>query len=287
MLMLGTSEMIQAAASDGYSGAYGVVTIDKLKCGQCVEIVNTDKTSFLLAPNINAQIFNTVADSVDVYMPSGGLGAFNGCSDVGSFSSLNPFYAKYPTSGNTDFLDYLISIGYSNPASFIDDDIQNSGGLRGGLTYANCVANGGTMQSCTPGNNGCAGGGGFCIQNDTACDIAFPGVGDYTTTKAREACKYVFNRDLHWNRPVHVTVIECPTSLTDLTGQNPFQLTQLKERHLRLVRLQWKTVLCPVAHDGGTIKIPPCNLTSIIVPYTLRTSWGALNERRGASARSM
>lgn len=41
-LMLGSAELLNASQSDNYTGAYAVVTFDNLKCGECMEIYNTD-----------------------------------------------------------------------------------------------------------------------------------------------------------------------------------------------------------------------------------------------------
>lgn len=230
--MLGSSEMVAAAAADGYSGAYGVVTYDNLDVGTCVEITNTDSTNFPLAPTLTAQIFNTEASVVDVYMAGGGLGAYNGCSAAGSETSdpVSPFYSAYPTSSNTDFLSYLEGLGYSSASTQIDSVITSAGGVRGGATYAACVASaasGGSSRadaqaSCAPGGNGCGGSDGLCIEDAaTACALAFAGQSDYTTTKAVESCKFAFDYDLHWNRDVTVEVVACPAGLTALTGLVP------------------------------------------------------------------
>jgi hypothetical protein len=220
--MLGTSEMVAAAKNDGYDGAYGVVTIDALSCGQCVEILNDDPQTYPNAPKITAQIFNSVAASVDVYMVGGGLGANNGCSSVAGYSPMASMYNKYPTAANREFVEHLVSIGYPDAASQIDSAIQYAGGLRGGKTYAECVRSGKSPQECQPAGNGCDGGGGMCITNATAaCPLAFEGTSDFVTQKAMESCLYVFDHDLHWNRPISYTVVDCPASLTALTGLVP------------------------------------------------------------------
>merc|ERR1712217_986529 len=72
-----------------------------------------------------------------------------------------------------------------------------------------------------PKGNGCDGGGGICLQNASACDIVFKGKSDFVTKKARESCKFAWEHDLHWNRPVTYTVVQCPESLTKLTGLQP------------------------------------------------------------------
>ena len=57
--------------------------------------------------------------------------------------------------------------------------------------------------------------------SETACALAFEGVGSYTTTKAIESCKFAFANDLHWNRDVRVEVVACPAGLTEVTGLIP------------------------------------------------------------------
>jgi len=230
-LMLGSSEMVAAAAADGYDGAYAVVTFDKLPLGTCIEVTPSSGSSQFapssavpLAPKLKAQIFNTAASAVDVYMAGGGLGAYNGCSAAGSETAVPPvpFYSKYATSANTDFVSHLQSIGYSNAGSQLDSVVTWQGGIRGGATYAACIASGGSKQACAPPGNGCNGGGGICIEDaETACALAFEGVGSYTTTKAIESCKFAFAYDLHWNRDVRVEVVACPAGLTEVTGLIP------------------------------------------------------------------
>merc|ERR1711957_793389 len=46
-------------------------------------------------------------------------------------------------------------------------------------------------------------------------------MGDFVTQKAFESCKWVFEHDLHWNRPVAYTPVQCPKGLTTLTGLVP------------------------------------------------------------------
>lgn len=222
-LMLGSSEMLAAATSDGYDGAYAVVTLDKLKCGQCIEMTNDDTTTYPNAPKITAQIFNSVADSIDVYMAGGGLGAQNGCiaTSVAQRKPMAEMYKKYPTSTNTEFVNYLVKIGYKDAASQIDQATSYSGGIRGGKAYAECVASGKSFEQCQPSGNGCNGGGGLCILNASACTLAFEGKSDFVTNKARESCQYVFEHDLHWNRPVTYSVVTCPVGLLNLTGLIP------------------------------------------------------------------
>merc|ERR1712113_609207 len=104
--------------------------------------------------------------------------------------------------------------------------MQWSGGIRGSKSYADCRNNKTrgaktTVQDCMPKGNGCDGGGGICIESEDACDDAFEGKSEFVTKKARESCKFVFNHNLHWNRPVHYTVVKCLKSLTDLTGLKP------------------------------------------------------------------
>lgn len=224
-LMLGSSEMRVAAASDGYEGAYAVVTFDELPLGTCIEISNADAAAFPRAPILKAQVFNTAADAVDVYMAGGGLGAFNGCSAAGGQTRepRAPFYRKYPTSANLAFLSYLKDLGYADDAlAQMDSVITWSGGIRGGATYAACVKAGGSRGACAPVGNGCGGGGGLCVEDaETACTLAFEGQSEYTTTKAVESCTFAFEHDLHWNRPVTVEVVACPHGLTALTGLVP------------------------------------------------------------------
>merc|ERR1712226_816150 len=94
-------------------------------------------------------------------------------------------------------------------------------GIRGSKSYADCRSKGNSVQDCMPKGNGCDGGGGICLQNASACDIAFKGKSDFVTKKARESCKFAWEHDLHWNRPVTYTVVQCPESLTKLTGLQP------------------------------------------------------------------
>jgi len=134
-----------------------------------------------------AQIFNSVADNIDVYMAGGGLGAFNGCHKVGSVTPMLSMYEKYPTADNEAFVKYLEGIGYPEARSELDHVMQWSGGIRGGKTYAQCIEAGNSVQDCQPTGNGCDGGGGICIQNTSACALAFTGKSDFVTEKARES----------------------------------------------------------------------------------------------------
>lgn len=222
-LMLGTAEMLAAAKADGYLGAYAVVTIDMLSCGQCVEIENDDPASFPGAPRITAQVFNSVASSVDVYMAGGGLGANNGCAAVGGYSPMAAMYEKYPTSENSEFVGHLKKAGYPDAERWLDDAISYAGGLRGGRAYASCMASGrNTTAQCQPPGNGCDGLSGVCITDPlAACTSAFAGRSDYVTQKAVESCMYAFEHDLHWNRPITYQVVPCPPGLTALTGMIP------------------------------------------------------------------
>jgi len=221
-MMLGTSEMVAAARKDGFDGTYAVVTIDALKCGQCVEVVNDDPVNFPLAPTIRAQVFNSVADSIDVYMAGGGLGAHNGCSAVADFTPMASLYKHYPTAANKKFVRHLESLGYDRAEQQIDQVIRWGGGLRGGKTYADCIKSGNTPDRCQPPGNGCNGGGGICMQDPTeTCKLAFVGKSEFVTKKAMESCIYAFNHDLHWNRKVTYSVIDCPRGLTEMTGLVP------------------------------------------------------------------
>merc|ERR1719174_750553 len=239
-MMLGTAEMLAAAAKDGYDGAYGVVTIDALSCGQCVEITNDDPTNYPNAPKIKAQIFNSVAASVDVYMVGGGLGANNGCSAVSGFTPMASMYKKSPTKDNKEFVEHMVSLGYVDAASQLDNVVGYSGGLRGGKHYAECLKSGKSKNECQPPGNGCNGGGGMCIEDPAvACPIAFEGNTDYVTQKAMEICHYVFEHDLHWNRPITYTVVPCPAGLTEVTGLIPTE--SFKNESLQHVRVKSST----------------------------------------------
>ncbi|CAK0841791.1 unnamed protein product [Prorocentrum cordatum] len=222
-LMLGTAEMLAAAEADGYQGTYAVVTIDALSCGQCVEIENDDLASFPNAPKITAQVFNSVASSVDVYMAGGGLGANNGCAAVEGYSPMAAMYEKYPTSKNSEFVSHLKRAGYPDAEKWLDEVISYAGGLRGGRSYAECMKSGrNTTTQCQPPGNGCDGMSGVCITDPlAACTSAFVGKSDYVTQKAVESCMYAFEHDLHWNRPITYQVVPCPAGLTALTGMIP------------------------------------------------------------------
>jgi len=50
---------------------------------------------------------------------------------------------------------------------------------------------------------------------------AFKGKSDFVSQKAQESCLYVFDHDLHWNRPISYNVVDCPAGLTALTGLVP------------------------------------------------------------------
>lgn len=223
-LMLGTSELRAAAEADGYHGTYGVVTIDALSCGQCVEIANEDSTHFPHAPTILAQVFNSVASSVDLFMVGGGLGANNGCAAIPNqyHQPVQAMYSKYPSSDNTDLIGLLKKQGYASAGSQIDQAILYNGGLRGGRTFSECVSSGKSHSECQPPGNGCDGGGGICFTDpDEICPVAYQGRSSFVTQKAQESCKYVFDHDLHWNRPISYKVVTCPASLTALTGLVP------------------------------------------------------------------
>merc|ERR1712217_875343 len=130
-------------------------------------------------------------------------------------------YEKYPTADNHEFIEYLKDIGYKKAKDQLDHAMQWSGGIRGSQTYADCRAAGKSPTKCMPAGNGCDGGGGICIEGHEACEKGFVGKTPFVTQKARESCKFAFDHDLHWNRPVHFTVVECPASLTRMTGLQP------------------------------------------------------------------
>merc|ERR1719181_2288916 len=39
--------------------------------------------------------------------------------------------------------------------------------------------------------------------------------------KGQESCKWAFDHDLHWNRPISYKAVPCPQGLTNLTGLVP------------------------------------------------------------------
>lgn len=266
-LMLGTSVMQAAASADGYSGTYAVVTIDALRCGQCVEVTPNDPDNiFPNAVPIIAQIFNSVAASIDVYMAGGGLGAYNGCAAVDGYEAPpRPFYQKYPNAANSDFVSYLESIGYTD-TQYIDADLAEAGGIRGGATYADCVAAGGTMDSCAPEGNGCSVDGGMCLQDSDICSSLFEGHSDLTTNYAVESCKYAFEHDMHWNRNVTVELVACPASLTALTGLIP----EAEDGN-------WEFVV------GDTCTSPSCYQTTTMEDCSLPTCSRSSNTRGSAT----
>ncbi|CAD7943338.1 unnamed protein product [Amoebophrya sp. A120] len=243
-LMLGSSELLAAARADGLDPdvhAYGVATMDELKCGQCAELENTEP-KLKLAPKLTVQVFNTVADHVDVYMAGGGYGAHNGCSESNSqVKSGTPntgyFYEKHVS--HSEFMDHLNSLPEKDkivgPGSLdLDQAIAWGGGIRGGKTYADCmractdtVAQ--CRSSCQLPKAGCSGSTEFCILDPSSCEHAFRGHSQYVTDKAIESCKWSFNHDLHWNRDIKYKVVACPASLVQLTGLRPVDLAQSTE----------------------------------------------------------
>jgi len=119
--ILFSSEMVQAAADDGYAGKfnYAVVghdpdttNLDKNlsdSCCQCYQLV-FDAPRYLTNSTLTppkpliVQSFNTQASGptgFDVYMGAGGLGVFNACSDSLQFGSKNGayLYTAYPDEG--------------------------------------------------------------------------------------------------------------------------------------------------------------------------------------------
>merc|ERR1712228_358586 len=120
------------------------------------------------------------------------------------------------------FVAYLEKIGYPDAKTEIDHNMYKNGGIRGGKTYAECRAKGRTADQCQPKGNGCDGKNGMCIQDpEEACEAGFVGESDFVTQKARESCKFAFDNDLHWNRHVTYKDVDCPASLTALTGLRP------------------------------------------------------------------
>ena len=82
-LMLGTKPMQNASKafnrrSDTHYD-FAVATFDQLKCGECATLTcsNMDTPN---AKTILFQNFNSVANSVDIYMAAGGFGSWNGCT---------------------------------------------------------------------------------------------------------------------------------------------------------------------------------------------------------------
>ncbi|CAD7972660.1 unnamed protein product [Amoebophrya sp. A120] len=244
-MMIGSSELIAAAQADGLDPsvhAYGVATFDKLKCGQCIEVRNRlagqePRTINALkrAPVLTVQIFNSVAEAVDIYMSVGGLGAHNGCHAVGGYTQKASQYHAYPVGANQEWLQYLHEHhGYKEAnvdlqPTVMDAVIANQGGIRGGRSYAECAD--AALQSgkdwnhvlnqCCPDGNGCNGGGGICIRDKAACDVMFQGKSDHTHLKALESCRWTFDHDLHWNRPIQYRIVPCPASLVRVTGLMP------------------------------------------------------------------
>eukprot|EP00392_Amoebophrya_sp_AT5.2_P015653 g15868.t1 len=249
-LALGSAELVQAVKADGKDPdkvAYGVVTFDKLACGQCVELVDLDPDKLKYAPKLIAQIFNSDSVAVDVYVAGGGLGAFNGCSKKNKWvptKNAGYFYKDYLKGRLKNFLKSqpdAEKISRDFTALDIDMALKGNGGLRGGRSWAEC------MKPCTEGaekctekckakvspkngdggpRNGCGSDKELCITDKEACKYAFTGWSDYTTQKAIESCEWAFDHDMHFNRNVKLTVVPCPKSLVKLTGLRPVDLAQ-------------------------------------------------------------
>mmetsp|Transcript_23967 Transcript_23967/g.60447 ORF Transcript_23967/g.60447 Transcript_23967/m.60447 type:complete len:537 (+) Transcript_23967:153-1763(+) len=236
-LMLGSAELLAAAKEDGLDPdkhAYGVATFDKLQCGQCVKLENAEE-KLKYAPTLTVQIFNSVANVVDVYMAGGGYGVWNGCSKTNKlYPKPNTAYF-YEEHVNTErFKKHLqdspdaakISADFSQLD--LDDAIKNQGGIRGGRSYSECLKKctqkiEQCRAQCQPEGSGCTGtkNGGVCIMDKESCEFAFKGHNTYTTKKAVESCKWAFDHDVHWNRKLKLTVVECPKALTARTGLIP------------------------------------------------------------------
>ena len=142
----------------------------------------------------------------------------------------------YADSSNTKLVDYLKGIGQD--PDHLDANMAWSGGLRGGATcelkfkqlttyLASLLCSRGPLDAPTatlssdanngivPEGNGCGGGGGTCIMNASACELAFKGQSQESTQHAIDSCKFAFNNDYHWNRAnCKVTTVMCPRELT-------------------------------------------------------------------------
>jgi hypothetical protein len=225
--LLFSPEFEQAVIDDGYEGFhYAVVGHDPDKggidgdahsCCQCYQLVyaypspNNDRqvqvnpdnpnppaSAIPLPPPLIVQSFNTAAtaETFDVYMPAGGMGAQNGCfmmPNSGADAAQRKYmYTNYPTDGQP-------GSGGVKPASLWDAECKTSD--KHWVTEA-------TLSSSA------------CVQKTkAACDkitSTIPGLSDL----GRMGCLKANTIDTfyHLNWSVYAMRVECPENLTRVTG---------------------------------------------------------------------
>jgi hypothetical protein len=224
-----------AAAADGYAGKlnYGVVGHDGDKgtggvdsglpdaCCQCYQVVfdypQEDQTwvdphntsspkSAITAPKpLVVQSFNTATNGIgdfDIYMGGGGFGANNGCYVSGGNCPGGPcMYTGYPTQdgGMVKAVGNTFNVPAPNPCktnqNFVTEDTLTSTGcatavtnMCNQITSANATIAAETVRSCIQSSG---------VKADDSGQIP----GDY-----------------HVNWYIWVKRVECPTSLTNVTG---------------------------------------------------------------------
>jgi hypothetical protein len=221
--LLFSVEMEQAVADDGLDGFhYAVVGHDSDRngidgnsastpCCQCYQLVyaypgndrqvlknpddpNNKESAIPLPPPLIVQSFNLGAttETFDVYMPAGGLGANNGCAQVGGSTSRSGqyMYTSYPPDGQP-------SEGGVKPA-----------------TWSECRTKDKNWFTVDSFNQPA------CQQRltDTCNKIAstIPGL----TEEARAGCLKANSLDsfYHLNWAVYAAKVECPEHLTRVTG---------------------------------------------------------------------
>jgi hypothetical protein len=223
--MLFSPEMEQAAADDGNTGFhYAIVGHDvdrggidgnsDSSCCQCYQLVyaypspsndrqgqlnpdnpNPPASAIPVPPPLIVQSFNTAATptTFDVYMAAGGLGAHNACAQVaGSVSASGQYmYTSYPAIGQP-------SQGGLKPASLFPECRTKD---KNWLTTAS-LSEPACQQKIAEGCN--------------QIESTIPGL----TNQSRKSCLQSNSLEsfYHLNWSVYVMKVECPESLTRVTG---------------------------------------------------------------------
>ena len=214
------------------------------------------------AKPVVAQIFNTVAACADIYMAGGGFGVWNGCTNgspdatelykhiEGTGSTMNQvMYKEGEYVNNRNHVKSMCERYDDLRVDAIGTECEQAtgsfarsfahamfweGGLRGSAALTACLQQArddhpGDTEKQKDAKNACFariapnnGANAASIYDPSDCDTAFPGTSE-TSQRSRESCKWVYEHDMHANRPVRVTLLEsheCPAELMQLTGMH-------------------------------------------------------------------